>query len=238
MLVCFLFLLSAFVSFGLGVPTRNLLVHANVIDHPNERSSHNEPTARGGGLAIIFTILAGCMVLIWRQRDAGLIALIVGATMLAVVSWFDDRKSLSTLVRFGCHGIAAFLVLYALDWPTLRLALQPGAGIWLPSLAGLGLLFLWLTGYTNAFNFMDGINGIAAGQAALTGIGTALIVGLATGNWDGPVVLLSLAVSGAALGFLPHNFPRARMFMGDVGSAPLGFLLASLVLWAAVQGGW
>jgi UDP-N-acetylmuramyl pentapeptide phosphotransferase/UDP-N-acetylglucosamine-1-phosphate transferase len=233
-----LFLVSAVVSCGLGVPIQKMLVRWNIIDHPNERSSHNEPTARGGGLAIIFTILAGSAWLIWRQPDAGLTALAIGAALLALVSWFDDRKSLPTLLRFGCHGIAAFLVLYALHWPTLEISLHPGSIIWSSSLVGIVLLFLWLTGYTNAFNFMDGINGIAAGQAVLTGIGTALIARLALGTWDSPVVLLSLALAGAALGFLPHNFPRARMFMGDVGSAPLGFLLASLVLWAAVQGGW
>jgi UDP-N-acetylmuramyl pentapeptide phosphotransferase/UDP-N-acetylglucosamine-1-phosphate transferase len=107
-----------------------------------------------------------------------------------------------------------------------------------PEWIGAGLLIVWISGYTNAFNFMDGINGIAAGQAVLTGIGMALLTGLTLGNFTSAPVLLSLVIAGAALGFLPHNFPRARMFMGDVGSAPLGFLLATLVLWQARIAGW
>lgn len=238
MLGFLLFLLSAFISFGLGVPTRNLLIHANIIDHPNERSSHETPTARGGGLAIILTVLAGFAWLLHRQAEPTLVALGCGVLLLAAVSWVDDRKSLPNRLRFGCHGVAALLALYGLGWPTLKLAVQPGAAIGLPSLAGLVLLVLWITGYTNAFNFMDGINGIAAGQALVAGVGTALIAGLATGNWTSPPVLLSLVLAGAAAGFLPHNFPRARMFMGDVGSAPLGFLLASVALWIPVRYGW
>jgi UDP-N-acetylmuramyl pentapeptide phosphotransferase/UDP-N-acetylglucosamine-1-phosphate transferase len=98
---------------------------------------------------------------------------------------------------------------------------------------------------------MDGINGIAAGQAIITGLGMAVLVWLAghpTQVSDFPFrfqdsgfslpVLLSFCVAGAALGFLPHNFPQARMFMGDVGSAPLGFLLAVLALWLARDHGW
>jgi UDP-N-acetylmuramyl pentapeptide phosphotransferase/UDP-N-acetylglucosamine-1-phosphate transferase len=93
-------------------------------------------------------------------------------------------------------------------------------------------------GYTNAFNFMDGINGMAAGQATVTGVAMAVIGAQATGDFLAPPVIASLTVASAALGFLPHNFPRARMFMGDVGSAPLGFLLAVLVIWLAKSIGW
>jgi UDP-GlcNAc:undecaprenyl-phosphate/decaprenyl-phosphate GlcNAc-1-phosphate transferase len=98
--------------------------------------------------------------------------------------------------------------------------------------------FFWLAGYTNAFNFMDGINGISGVQAGVTGIGMAVVAGLAGGDWGHPAVLGALIVAGAGIGFLPHNFPRARMFMGDVSSAPLGFLLAGLVWWAASDLGW
>jgi UDP-N-acetylmuramyl pentapeptide phosphotransferase/UDP-N-acetylglucosamine-1-phosphate transferase len=85
---------------------------------------------------------------------------------------------------------------------------------------------------------MDGINGIAAGQGSITAAGTALITGLAAKSWDSSVVLGAVVIVGACAGFLPHNFPKARMFMGDVGSAPLGFLLAFLALWAAKEHGW
>ena len=85
---------------------------------------------------------------------------------------------------------------------------------------------------------MDGINGLAASQAGITGLGMGLIAGTATAQWSAPAVLASFVVGGAAVGFLPHNFPRARMFMGDVGSAPLGFILAILVIMVARDCGW
>jgi UDP-N-acetylmuramyl pentapeptide phosphotransferase/UDP-N-acetylglucosamine-1-phosphate transferase len=87
---------------------------------------------------------------------------------------------------------------------------------------------------------MDGINGLAAGQAIVTGLGMALLGSVVSGQSSmvSPPVLLSLVIAGACAGFLPHNFPKARMFMGDVGSAPLGFLLAALVVWIARDYGW
>lgn len=96
----------------------------------------------------------------------------------------------------------------------------------------------FLAGYTNAFNFMDGINGISGFQAGITGAVTGLLTGLALGDWSHPVVWVAFLIAGSAFGFLPHNFPRARMFMGDVSSAPLGFLLAAVTLWAAAVVGW
>lgn len=172
------------------------------------------------------------------QEPRIVVAVLLGtAAMLAAVSFKDDLKPLPALVRFGFHGLAACAILFALggtasgidevlDW-------MGPAGPWI----GLILSAVWITGYTNAFNFMDGINGIAAGQAAVTGTGMALLGGLALGDFAAPPVCLSIVIAGAAAGFLPHNFPHARMFMGDVGSVPLGFLLASLTLWLAKVGG-
>ena len=108
----------------------------------------------------------------------------------------------------------------------------------LPFALSAAIAFLWLAGYTNAFNFMDGINGLAASQAAFTGLGMALLTSVVSGPPISAPLLLSVILAGAALGFLPHNFPKTRMFMGDVGSAPLGFLLATLVLWSARDYGW
>jgi UDP-N-acetylmuramyl pentapeptide phosphotransferase/UDP-N-acetylglucosamine-1-phosphate transferase len=191
------------------------------------------------------------------RSEVGLV-LVSLAVGLAALSFWDDLRPLPASVRFGGHALATLGILYALGWPrfSLELAAHSGAG-WSALVSGL-LLFLWLAGYTNAFNFMDGINGLAAGQAAITGLGMALLCSLASSQPSAPLasdlwpltsiprplssaatpVLLSLVIAGAALGFLPHNFPKARMFMGDVGSAPLGFLLASLVIWIARDQGW
>jgi UDP-N-acetylmuramyl pentapeptide phosphotransferase/UDP-N-acetylglucosamine-1-phosphate transferase len=225
-------------TFLTAFPVRALLVRAGILDRPNERSSHATPTVRGGGLAIMTAILlglAGLAIVFPRPELWGLFA---GAALLAVISWIDDIRSLPSSVRFLAHAAAAGVFLACLGFPLLTVDLGGGWEFALP-LAVSGVVgFLWLAGYTNAFNFMDGINGISGSQAGITGLATAVMTGLALGDWTHPVVLSAVLVAGAAFGFLPHNFPKARMFMGDVSSAPVGFLLAAVALWAAVDAGW
>lgn len=211
---------------------RLILLRAGVIDRPNARSSHLQPTVRGGGLGMV----ASWILLALGMRPAldGSVVLpgVLGSALfLAVVSFFDDVRSLSARLRFVAQCLAALasVVLLAPAWP------DDGAGA--KALFYLGALF-WLVGYTNAFNFMDGINGLAALQAAISGLGIAAVALVAGAQLTEPSLWLALAVSGSAAGFLPYNFPRARMFMGDVGSAPLGFLLAAGPLWIARDHGW
>lgn len=222
-----------------GWPVQRVLAHCGIVDRPNARSSHSQPTVRGGGVAILLAVvLASAMAANGQGKVAVLTTMLAAACILGVLSFADDLQSLRPSVRFGAHALAALAVLFALGWPALGVGLTANHLITLPSILSALVAFLWIAGYTNAFNFMDGINGIAASQAALTGLGTAAIYRVSTGSGDGWPAVLALAISGAALGFLPYNFPRARMFMGDVGSAPLGFLLASLTLWTAQKAGW
>ncbi len=233
------FLLSLVSAYVLCWPAACLLRRCGVIDRPNARSSHTEPTVRGGGVAIIVTILGGLCVLgagaenelVGRQAWV----LAAGVLLLALVSFIDDLRSVGAASRFGCHGAVAIALLWVLGVPDTGLT---GVAATVAGGALCVVGFLWVAGYTNAFNFMDGINGLAAGQATLGGLGTAglaLAAGLPVSH---PVVVLSLVAAGAAAGFLPHNFPRARMFMGDVSSAPLGCLLAALGWWLANSAGW
>jgi len=188
-------------------------------------------------MAIIATLLGMGAWIVFQSTAQPL--LMVGLCMLALaaISFLDDLKSIRVVIRLGCHIFAAVVALSALGFSSLAPGFSPDAGLLLPAIVSAVLGCLWIVGYTNGFNFMDGINGIAAGQAAITGLGMALLAGLASGDLSSTPVLLSLAIAGAALGFLPHNFPNARMFMGDVGSAPLGFLLAVLVIWLASSAG-
>ena len=207
----------------------------------------------------MLVVLSGGLAVGWRSS---VVLVLMGLSFgLAALSFWDDLRPLRPAVRFGGHALAAIGVLYALNWPRFSLDLTSQPGVAWPALVSGLFLFLWLTGYTNAFNFMDGINGLAAGQAIVTGVGMALLCSVASGRWSvasgrwsvvsgqwsvisgqwsvvSPPVLLSLVIAGACAGFLPHNFPRACMFMGDVGSAPLGFLLAALVIWIARDEGW
>ena len=224
---------SALAVFGLAIPVRQALLHWGVIDHPTARSCHNEPTVRGGGVAILLVILAVAAYLGDSPVNWTLLGLAVCAAFLAAISLVDDIKSVPPLVRFGCHALAAGGAVWLLSLVSLRVEVAPDLNWSFGAVGSVLVGLLLLVGYTNAFNFMDGINGLAAGQAAFTATSAGLLAGFSAGAWDRPSIWFCFVIGGAAAGFLPHNFPNARMFMGDVGSAPLGFLLAALVLWLA-----
>lgn len=235
------FLYALLTAMVLGWPAHLVLRSMGVIDKPNARSSHLKPTVRGGGVSIIATILGAIGLRLSGVTGQGggvtsLATIAAAVAVLSVVSFCDDLRSVGARVRFSCHAMAAVSVLVVLGMPATGTADSANGAVINIALAVVG--FLWIAGYTNAFNFMDGINGLAAGQAVVTGLATsglALAAGLPVQH---PVVWLALVVAGAAAGFLPHNFPRARMFMGDVSSAPLGFLLATLGWWLACEAGW
>lgn len=219
--------LAMTVSYFLGFAVRRLLNFWRIMDNPNERSSHVQPTPRGGGLGIIGVFLLGAVPVVWLTGSGP--GLMAGglAALLALVGFLDDRRPLPWWIRLGVYLIAAV----AMSLPFLA-----GTGlVRFATLVGFSLLF---AGYTNAFNFMDGINGLAAGQAVLSAAGLAAVALAAGVPATHPAVLLGVLLAGAAAGFLPHNFPAARMFMGDLGSVPLGFLLMTLTVWLAHDGGW
>ncbi len=216
---------SAVLSFFLGFPIYVLLTRFGIIDQPNERSSHESPTARGGGVAFLLSIFLIHPLLMIREASGVFGILFFATIILGIVSFIDDIKGLPASGRLTVQGLAAIASLVAIGLPDWHVTF---AGMSLPTPFLLFLGWFWIVGYTNAFNFMDGINGLASGQAVITGLGMAVIAAKLSGCWTTPETILCLVIAGAAAGFLPHNFPRARMFIGDVGSASLGFLLSSL----------
>jgi UDP-N-acetylmuramyl pentapeptide phosphotransferase/UDP-N-acetylglucosamine-1-phosphate transferase len=197
-----------------------------MLDIPNNRSSHLRPTPRGGGLAIAVVTLGGWLALgVTRRVELwpALLAYPIGAALIAGVSWIDDLRSLSNRVRFATHSLAAMLAIWSYGyWHTVRLPLVGDLGL---GLFGPLLSFFWIVSLTNAYNFMDGIDGIAGSQAVVAGLGWAMLGWIA----EQPMVgALGLLVASSSLGFLGHNWPPARIFMGDVGSAFLGYTLAVL----------
>lgn len=232
-----LLIAAALCSFAVGFPVYYWLTHLKVMDVPNARSNHGRPTTRGGGIAIMISILLGTVFLTFFKQRFDLAALVMVVFALGGVSLIDDIRTLPTTLRFISHILAALVLLALLDWPAVEIELYSGYSFQITAPVGWMLIVLWLVGYTNAFNFMDGINGIAAGQAAITAIGTALLAQLGGVDPWGLPVLFGFIVAGSALGFLPHNFPKARMFMGDVGSTSLGLTLASMAIWIALKGG-
>jgi UDP-N-acetylmuramyl pentapeptide phosphotransferase/UDP-N-acetylglucosamine-1-phosphate transferase len=231
------FLPSLIASLLLSWPVYFCLRRQGVVDKPNARSSHTIPTVRGGGIAIILAMLGAITFEITTSqgREGPLLTIALAILVLAVVSFIDDLRSLRALLRFSMHGAAALSILVIVGTPDMN---SIGGSPTLLTTIGTVIGFLWIAGYTNAFNFMDGINGIAGGQALVTGLATAALALVAGLDPAHPAVWLSAATAGAAAGFLPFNFPRARMFMGDVSSAPLGFLLAALGWWLVCDTAW
>jgi UDP-N-acetylmuramyl pentapeptide phosphotransferase/UDP-N-acetylglucosamine-1-phosphate transferase len=223
--------LSALVISYFGVAgIRSWALRRSLLDHPNERSSHTNPTPRGGGLAIAAIVLVGLAIVQVFGRGLApraFLGYLLGAFLVAAISGFDDLFSISAKTRLPVHLLAAGIF-----------AMMAGfvSRIYLPFLGELNLgwlgfpiTVLWIAGFTNAFNFMDGIDGIAAGQAIVTAlcwIVVASVLGLAA------LTTLSVLVAGASLGFLLHNLPPARIFMGDVGSTVLGYTFATLPILA------
>ncbi len=206
---------------------RSWAVRRQILDFPNERSSHTRPTPRGGGLVIVVVTLLGGWVLAsasdLRPLWVPYLSYATGALLVAVISWLDDLRPLPSSIRLGVHLGAAVIVIGGLGyWRTLALPLVGSItlGWW-----GALLTAIWILGLTNAYNFMDGTDGIAGAQALVGGLGWALL------GWKTDQAIVSglgLATAGSSLGFLFHNWPPARIFMGDVGSAFLGYTLAVL----------
>ena len=210
-----------------------LLRRRSILDLPNERSSHRVATPRGGGLAVVPVLLVAWLVIGQTgtpdQAHASLV--LCGAALgLGVVSWIDDLKGLAVGWRLAAQAIAVAAAVWAL----------PGGGPYWGGLlpAGLdavaaGLLWLW---FINLFNFMDGIDGLAGAETVSLGAGVAVLAVIA--GMDDVTVLHGLTALAAALGFLRWNWQPARIFLGDVGSVPLGFLLGWLLLDLSAQGYW
>jgi UDP-N-acetylmuramyl pentapeptide phosphotransferase/UDP-N-acetylglucosamine-1-phosphate transferase len=198
-----------------------------VIDRPNERSSHTRATPRGGGLAIVGVASWAMIVaaILFPDARTSLAAVLVPALAIATISWLDDIRPLQNRVRFGVH-LGAAAAAAALLGPVQSVNLG-SLGRFDLGVAAWPLTLLWIVGMTNAFNFMDGIDGIAGITAAAAGGGLAAAAGLLRVE---PMALVSLAFAAAAVGFLACNWPPARIFMGDVGSAFCGFMIAVLPL--------
>lgn len=220
----------------LGVAAiRRWALHRNVLDIPNERSSHTNPTPRGGGLAIAVIVLVGFIVFQITRSNLGsraVLGYLIGALIVAVISAVDDLISVPAWIRLPIHLLAA-AVFALMAGPVNRIYL-PFVGDLSLGWLGLPLALIWIAGFTNAFNFMDGIDGIAAGQA-IVAAAYWLVISSILGTPS--LATLSVLVAGTSLGFLLHNMPPARIFMGDVGSTVLGYTFATLPLLAFNQTG-
>lgn len=197
-----------------------------LLDIPNERSSHDTPVPRGAGVVIVIVSLAAYGLISYFYPAFFSWGYLAGALLVASISALDDVYTISFTWRLVIHGIAALLMILDLGyWNQIYLSAYYGhleIGT-----TGAVLTFLWIVWLVNAYNFMDGIDGIAGIQAIVAGIGWLIVsyYFLADGNYFFAAVIVAVCI-----GFLIHNWSPARIFMGDVGSAFLGFTFAGIPL--------
>ena len=199
-----------------------------LFDVPNERSSHTAPTPRGGGAVIVLICLTAYTLYTFAVGGNFAWGYVAGAILIASVSWLDDLYTVSFGWRLTVHLVAAALVVVsngyfgAIYTPLIQKTIVGEVG-------GAFLTFLWIVWMTNAYNFMDGIDGIAGLQTVAAGAGWMI-----AGHWLGlPLVsFYGGAIACAGLGFLIENWQPAKIFMGDVGSAFLGYTFAVMPLLA------
>lgn len=195
-----------------------LMIRARILDVPNRRSSHDRPVPRAGGIAIAVTFFIGS-AMVGPQPFFGLA---VPALLVAVVGFTDDLGKLGVWSKLaGQTAAAAILVIFGImlrDFGPFH-----DIGLW-----GIPITLVWVVGMTNLVNFMDGLDGLAGGTGTIAALAFAVLA-----MPDSPAAAMAAVLGVACLGFTVFNAPRARIFMGDVGSEFLGFALAGLAVFAA-----
>ena len=216
---------------------RRYIIHRRVLDMPNVRSSHIVPTPRGVGLAFVMVFCAAALILFYLERGISSVefnVIFFGGLVIAVIGWLDDHWSLRILPRIISHFCVALVCLLYLEVPEIPL---PGKTLSL-GLIAYPLMAILLTWCLNFFNFMDGIDGIAAVQTVTMLIAGLIILAFASpdrvlvSSGSAPYFLLLLMCT---LGFLVWNWPPAKVFMGDTASGFLGFILGLFAVITAVE---
>jgi Fuc2NAc and GlcNAc transferase len=205
---------------------REYAIKRQMVDVPNARSSHRVTTPRGGGGAIVVATTAALAWCAWASGSVALAATLVGGLVVAGIGFVDDHRAVPPVMRLVGHTLAAAFVVRVLDVQSLGIPGGPILGI-----AGAALAVVFVTWFINLTNFMDGIDGIAGVETLTVCAAAAVLARVITPDsalWIEPAVL-----AAASIGFLIWNWPPARVFMGDVGSGYVGYMLAVLLLRAA-----
>jgi len=194
-----------------------------MLAHPNERSSHTEPTPHGAGLVIAIICLAAYVPIAFYVAGPFSWGYFVGALLITIVSFIDDVRPIRFVWRLSVHSVAALLLIIDLEtWHGITMLGNLNLGVF-----GYVLTFFWIVWMVNSYNFMDGIDGLAGLQAVIAAFGWILLCRMLEMQ---TIYYFSGVIGAASLGFLFHNLSRSKIFMGDVGSAFIGFTLAALPL--------
>ena len=211
-------LLAAFVTLILTFILISSKAGKSVQDIPNERSLHNAPLPRIGGVGLMAGVLSGWAFMVRELAWWVIVPLL----LLFAVSLIDDIQGLPVRKRFMAHAIAAVLLVF-------------GANLWSQSIVSGVLLLFFSIWMINLYNFMDGSDGLAGGMA-LFGFTMYGVAGLMNG--DDTQAMFNFSIGAAAMGFIFHNFHPAKTFMGDAGSIPLGFLVVAMGVLGWQSGAW
>ena len=205
---------------------RQITLSRGPLDVPNARSSHSTATPRGGGVSMVVSASAAWSVLamLGMVKASLLVALVGGGTVVAAVGLLDDRQSVPAGIRLAVHLGAA---VWALLWIGAPSSLRIGEHLLQLGWFGGLLTVLGIVWTVNLFNFMDGIDGLAASEAAFIGCSGAVLSWLSTGS---PDAAAGLTLAAVCIGFLRWNWPPAKIFMGDVGSGYLGYVVGVLIV--------
>ncbi|PIU20395.1 MAG: hypothetical protein COT18_02485 [Elusimicrobia bacterium CG08_land_8_20_14_0_20_59_10] len=218
----YLFLISMFAVFLLAPLSGRLAVRIGAVDMPSARKVHTSPVPRLGGTAVYLAFMAA--VLRNQQFSLEIYGIMLGGTIIFVLGFMDDWKGLSAGTRLFWQVAAALVVTF--------FGLQLSFPLKLPFGLALStvLSVIWLVGITNAFNFMDGIDGLASTMGAVCAL---LFLGIGWNSDQYPLSFISAALAGACIGFLRTNWRPARVFLGDSGSTFIGFILGCLALYGS-----
>lgn len=221
----FIFSIAITSSYFLTRQVRNYALKKNVLDIPIDRSSHTTPTPRGGGIGIVLSFLSGLLLLehFGKISENLTIAIEGGGVLIAIIGWMDDIRSLPARWRFLIHALAAIFAIYWVGGIS-----EISLGTTRVFLGHLGYIFtfigiLWMI---NLYNFMDGIDGLAGGEALTLGVAGSFLLVQSDAK---DLSFVSWLLAGCSAGFLLLNWPPAKIFMGDVGSGFIGFCFS--IIW-------
>ena len=219
-------IITFFSSMILTSISKKIATHVGAIDVPDKRKIHKIPTPRLGGLAIFLTFLIGYML--YGTISTQMISVLIGGFIIILTGFLDDIKPIRARYKLLGQLIAAcIVVIYGqLFFNNIKIL---GLTLVFPQIINMGLSIFFIVAIINAINLIDGLDGLASGISAIYFI-TIAVLGIFLNKLGGLDIILSVILLGASLGFLVHNFPPARVFMGDTGSMFLGFMISIIAL--------
>ncbi len=231
-----IFLIAAGVSLALTPLVKRLSIKMGWLDKPNWRKLNKKPMPLLGGVAIYLGFLVSILLFIHKEpfvSDIHRLLGVLGSSLIIVLAGIaDDIKGLSALKKLF-YQITAATIISLCGFTIMKVSSPLGGSFYLPEIVGTALTVFWIVAFINAVNLLDGLDGLSSGVVAIIS-GSLFFTAIKTNN---PVAaILSIAICGSTLGFLPHNFYPAKIFMGDCGSMFLGFILSLISIEGAYKG--